>query len=110
MKSRHNMSSPLVAGRKSHTGGSRTSIRLATATTSWVLRAKSPAHFEHFGLHLTIEKNDTFLDPDLRVEEPVSGLQNTLEPLADLFIACDRLDVHLSGHPRKHFLIGGSPV
>ena len=44
-KSRHNPISPCQAGSQSHIDGSATSIRLATATTSCVLRARSPAHF-----------------------------------------------------------------
>src|SRR3990167_625473 len=44
-KSRHMAISPAHAGPMSQTEGCGTSIRLATATTPWVLRARSPAHF-----------------------------------------------------------------
>ena len=60
-----------------------------------VVRQIAGPFLQLIGLHLAIEKDDSFLDPDLWVGEPVGGIQNTLESLADLFIVRDGFYVYL---------------
>jgi hypothetical protein len=72
-----------------------------------VARQITGPFFEHFGLHPAIEKNNSLLDPDVRVEEPVGGFQDILQSLADLFIPRNGLNVHFAGYQRLFFLAGG---
>jgi len=71
-----------------------------------IARQVASPFLELSGLHPTAVKDDSFLDPDSGVSEPFGGFQDALEPLADLFIACDRLDVHLRGR-RGYFVFDG---